>query len=248
VDKAKQVSDAADKVNKLSDDDLKKISAADKAKLLKDLQANGKPSGDARQAQMKVLRDTQLDPAFKKKEDERGDKIAAALKGDKELEKARANWDKLSADDKVKALKKIVAAQSAQYGMPAPEIVTEDKAPYTAADGSSHIENGHFDPGDGKLHLNTNAASKMKNFASSLDLVLHENGHNYQAKLIKDLNDGKLKPGDPEYTEAQIFAANDGGSGYIPPKEDYTTYVKQPKENHSRTIGAETSQKIMNSL
>ena len=248
ADTAKQTADATDKINKISDDDLKKMSASDKAKLLNDLQAGGKPSGDARQAQMKVLRDMQLDPDFKKKEDERGAAIASKLKGNKDLEKARKNWDKLSPADKVDALKKVVAAQSEQYGMTAPEIETEDKPPYDAPDGTKHVENGHFDPKDGKLHLNTNAASKMKNFASALDLVLHENGHNYQAKLIKDLKDGKLKPGDPEYTEATVFAANDGGSGYIQPGEDYNTYVKQPKENHSRTIGAETSQKILSSL
>jgi hypothetical protein len=244
----KAVSDAADKIDKTSDADLQKLAAKDQAQMLKDLQSGGKPSGAARAAQLKLLRTMKLDPDFKAAEDKRGDAIATKLKGDKDLAAARKDWGKLSGDEKVKALKKVVAAQSGEYGMPPPEIETVDQPPYQAADGSMHVTNGFFDPADGKLHLNLNAASKMSNFALAIDLVLHENGHKYQNKLVADLNSGKLKPGDKDYTEATIFAANDGASGYIPPTEDYATYVKQPQENHSRTIGAETSKKIMDAL
>ena len=248
ADTDKAVADAADEAKKLDDEKLQKLSAADKAKMLKALQAGGKPTGEAREQQRRILRNMQLDPKFKQLEDKRGDDIAKALKGDKELEAARKDWATLSADDKVKALKKVVAAQSKEYGVTPPEIEQYDKDPYTAPDGSTHVENGNFDPSDGKLHLNTHAGSKMSNFNRALDLVLHENGHNYQRKLIKDLKDGKIKEGDPEYTEATVFAANDGGSGYVQPDEDYNTYKAQPKENHSRTIGAETSKKILDAL
>jgi hypothetical protein len=244
----KDAVEATAKIKGMSDDDIKKMSVSDQAAELKKLQANGKPTGEARAQQLRILRNSKLDPEFKKKETERGDAIAKALKGDKELEKARDNWDKLAPADKVAALKKIVAAQSAQYGMTPPEIETYDKAPFELPNGQTGIENGNFDPDDGKLHLNTHAGAKLSSFNRSIDLVLHENGHNYQGKLIQDLKSGKLKEGDPEYKEAVMFSENDGGSGYVPPTENYETYVAQPKENHSRSMAAETTPKIVGAI
>jgi len=247
--KEKQVKDASDKVTAMSDDDLKKLSSADKVKMVKDLFANGKPTGDARKAQIKIYKDMDIDPAFKKREEERADRMAKTLSSDKDLQEARKNWTTLSAADKVKALKKIIAAQSKEYGFDPPQIETETTAPYTAADGSKHIVNGHFEASDGKLHLNVHAESSIsQDFESALNTTLHENGHNYQARLVKDMRAGKIKPGDPDYAQAAMFDVNEDGDAYIPPKEDYDAYVKQPEEDHSRTMGADMSAKINKAL
>ena len=254
--KAKRVTEAADKVTKMSDDDLKKLPTADKVKMVKDLFANGTPTGDARKAQIKIYKDMDLDPGFKKLEGERGDRITKALKDDKDLQDARANWDKKTDDDKVKALKKIIAAQSKEYGFPPPEIVL--MKPPQPPDEDGAILNGEYSAppkGDGKLHLNPykdpkdpTRSSSFQDFEKAVTTALHENGHNYQARLVKDLRAGKIKPGDPEYAQATMFDVNDDDNAYIQPDEDYDAYKKQPEEDHSRTMGPDTAGKLNRAL
>jgi hypothetical protein len=254
--KSKKVSETADKVTKMSDDDIKKLPTDQKVQLVKDLFANGKPSGDARKAQIKIYKDMELDPDFKKRESERGDRIADSLKDDKDLQDARQNWSSKSNADKVKAMNKIIAAQSKEYGFPPPEIVLDD--PPQPPDANGSITNGHYSAppdGDGKLHLNPyndpdhpENSSSFNDFEKGVTTALHENGHNYQARLVKDLRAGKIKPGDPDYNQASMFDVNDDNDAYIQPSEDYDAYFKQPEENHARTEGPETAGKLNKAL
>lgn len=244
ADKAKKVKDTADTVNGATDDKLSKLSSADKVKLVKALFANGKPTGDARKAQIKIYKNMDLDPAFKKREEERGDRIAKNLSGDKDLKDARDHWDKKDKAAKLAALKKIIAAQSKEYGFDPPEIETYDEPAHKEADGNTYVTNGHFEASDGKLHLNTSADSNFSDFEAIVTTALHENGHNYQARLVKDFRAGKIKEGDPDYAQAAMFDVNDDGDAYIQPGEDFEAYRRQPEENHSRTMGPDIASKI----
>jgi hypothetical protein len=226
-------------------EDLKKLKTSEKNDLVKDLIAGGEPTGDNREALKKVYESMDLDPKFVKKDDERVKKIGEALKGDKDLKKAKKDWGKLSVADKVKDLKKVVEAQSKAMGITPPEIVTFNEPPKNGL-----IENGHFDPDDGKLHLNINPASSVNDFEKALDLAAHENAHNYQEQLVKKLKDGKLKPGDDEYEQATMFAANDAAGAYIDPKDasELADYRKQPMEEHSWRTGPATAKAILKGL
>ncbi len=243
--KAAAIAQTADTVAKTSDADLKKMSAADKVAMLKTLLSNGSLTPEALAAQKKLYANMDLDPDFKKRDDKHGDNVARALKGDKELEKARDGWDKTTDQQKVDSLKRVIAAQSKEYGFPPPEVVIEHNPPKNGI-----ITNGYFDPSDGKLHLNMDSHSSINDFEKAVDLAVHENAHNYQDHLVADLKAGKIKPGDPDYTQATMFAVNSEPNGYIEAKTkaDLPIYKKQPLEDHSWHTGPETASKILLNL
>jgi len=242
--KVKAASDCAAKLKTRKDADLKKLSAADRAKLVQTLLGAGKPTGEARAAQIRLYQTTELDKKFMKADEDRGKAIAKDLKGDKELKAARSGWKAASEADKIKALKKVVASQSKVLGIPPPELVIEHKPPANGL-----VTNGYFSPADGKLHINMDPASSVQNFQRAVDLALHENAHNWQAHLVEDLKAGKLKPGDTNYDQALMFAVNEiHPGGYITGEEDYDAYKKQPLEDHSWTTGPATARKIMKGL
>jgi hypothetical protein len=85
---------------------------------------------------------------------------------------------------------------------------------------------------DSKLH-------QLDNFGEILDTVIHENTHAYQNKLIKDLNDGTLKEGDPEYEQALLFRENE--QGYVDNDNNNPlqaqAYQHEPLEIHAMTMG-----------
>lgn len=247
--KKQKAADAeASKVNAMKDGDVKKMSAAGKAAAVRALLAAGAPTGDARKAQIKIYKNAELDPVFLKEDEKRGDEIAKELKGDKELKAARKDWKTSSEADKIKMLKKVVAAQSKRFGIDPPEIVIEHNAPVTVGT-STFITNGYFSPDDGKLHINMDPASSVQTFQTAVDLALHENAHNWQAHLVKDLVSGTLKESDPNYQQALMFAVNAlNPGGYVKGEEDMAAYQKQPMEEHSWLTGPETAKKILKGL
>lgn len=239
--KTKAAAAEANRVNKLKDSEIKKLSASDKAAIVRKLLAGGEPTGDVRKAQIKIYNAASLDKPFMKADEARGKAIAKELKADKTLKAARKSWKTASDDDKIKLLKKIVAVQSKHLGIPTPEIVTEVTEP---KDGL--ITNGYFAPSDGKLHINMHPKSSVQNFQRAVDLAIHENAHNWQAWLVKKLKDGTLKEGDVEYEQALMFAVNNlNPGGYIKGSENFEAYKKQPMEDHSHTTGPKTAKKIM---
>jgi hypothetical protein len=242
VDRALAAAAAATKVAGMTDADVGKLSATDKVALLRDIEAIGKPTGELRKAQIKIFRNMQLDPDFKKKEGERADKVADEVKDDGDVKASANDWASRSADQKIKALKRIMEAQCKQLGIPTPPIVAYDKAP-----SGGNVEDGNYDPSDGKMHFNTNAGAN-KTFNDAVDTVVHETSHAYQHYLVKQLQDGKFKVGDPNYDQAQMFAANDADQDYIQPDEDMAAYVAQPEENHARIVAADYVDKIQKKL
>jgi hypothetical protein len=241
--KVAKAQDTAKKVDGMADADLQKMSSADKVALLKDIKAAGKPTGDLRKAQIKIFRNMQLDPDFKKREAARADKAADEVKDDPDVNAAASGWAKLSKDQKIKAVKRVMEAQCKQLGLPVPPILPYDKP----ADPNGTVEDGNYDPSDGKLHFNTNPDAN-KTFTDAMDTAVHETSHAYQNDIVKRLKDGKIKPGDPDYAQAEMFAANDDGDDYIQPTEDMAAYVAQPEENHARIVAADYIDKIQKKL
>ena len=244
--KAEAAADAAAKINGISDVNLHKISVAEKVGLVETLLAAEEPTGAVRDAQIKVYNAMQLDPAFAKQDEERVKQIAADLKGDAELETARATWGTASETDKLKALRKVVAAQSKRLGIAPPEIVAE-----YVPEQNGVITGGDFSDKDGKLHINMDPSSPVQDFASALNVAIHENAHNYQAQLVQKLEAGKLKPGTPDYIQATMFRVNElEPGGYMPGETaaGMPAYKKQPLEDHAWTTGPATTAEILKVL
>lgn len=235
-------------INALSDRDVKTMSTADKAAAVRTLLAGGAPTGDARKAQIKIYRNTDLDPAFLKADEARGDEVAEDLRRDPELRAARTSWKTTSEADKIKTLKKIVAVQSKHFGIAPPEIVIVHEPPVTGPTGP-WINFANFSADDGKLRVNMDPASSVHTFQTAVDLALHEVAHKWQLQLVKDLQAGKLKESDPNYKQALMFAVNAlQPGGYVEGSEDEAAYRRQPLENHAAKTGSETARKIMRGL
>lgn len=133
------------------------------------------------------------------------------------------------------------------FGDSPPEIVT-----YNDPGSKNLIDNGYFNPNDGKIYLNTDPkASLGRDLATTLDLIFHENSHNYQDKLVKRLDPSSpdpLDPADPEYNQAVLFALNDGPHSYVKGEENFEDYKKQPLEEHAHDNGPKTARAVMTGL
>jgi hypothetical protein len=55
--------------------------------------------------------------------------------------------------------------------------------------------------------------------------------------MVRRSDEGVLKPGDPEYRQAQLFKANNDDNGYMKADQNYTAYRTQPVEAHAWQTG-----------
>ena len=242
-DKKERTKDAIHKLMFAKDEDMQKMSPEDKAKYVQDLLASGAPTATVRDIQKRLYKNTDITPEQQATDDASSDKVAADLAGDQDLQHARANWGSLSDADKAAALKKVVDAQSNAMGVPAPEIVV-DNGMKEGDDTASGVYNHE----DGKLHINMDPDSNTADFQKALSIAAHENTHHYQDVMMQRLKDGTLKPGDPEYAQTKLFAANNGPNGYIEPHEGIDAYKNQPLERHAWGNGDKTAQKIVDGM
>lgn len=225
-----KASEAEAALDGLSDPDLKSKTAQEKLDLLADLRGQKQKLTDKqRELQRKVYMAMELDEEFIKVDDERRDRLTEAIRGDEELMAARDNWDAVDDDQKVALLTRTLETECAIYGMPVPTVETFSEKPGDL---------GSFNSATNVIRINTHEdATFSYDFFDSIDTVVHENAHNYQDYLVLRLNEGLLQPGDPEYNQALIFAANDASYGYVQPKEDMKCYKKQPLEEHAWKTG-----------
>jgi hypothetical protein len=97
----------------------------------------------------------------------------------------------------------------------------------------------------------------FKDFEAAMDLIIHENMHCNQNRLVRALKWPKgpdpqyltKDNSDPPWTQARLFAATyGGGANQCGPKEDHPTYKKQPVEDHAWIAGPRGTQGIMDML
>ena len=76
---------------------------------------------------------------------------------------------------------------------------------------------------------------------SAFGNIIHEAAHAQQFQLATDFLAGKIKPGDPRWLQAQIFALNEGQLYIRPTKSGLTQegidYLVQPVEKHAGVLG-----------
>jgi hypothetical protein len=253
-----QATSALETFRGLSATDLKGKSSASKIRLLKELRSgSAELNSEQKAAQRDIYNSMDLDPAFLNHDAGKRAQIAGAMTNTPQkrakLRNLKANWKKTpdaggpTVEEKLQFMRDAIAVQCQALGIdPPPEVlaVDEPRNPDTGL-----IDNGSFDPNTGKISINTNPESSFhKKMAKALDLALHENSHNYQDHLVKKLEAGTLKQGDPEYEQALMFQANSGLRAYVEGKEDFATYKKQPLEEHAHFNGPQTAKAILKKI
>ncbi len=237
-----------DEIDALSASDLKAKPAKQKVEMLRTLltaDIKGDPPSDIRKAQHKLYQAMDMDPAFVEREMDFYDKVADDLATDPLIkEMTPTKWTtETDQAGKLAIIRKIVKLQSEKLGFEPPEVVPIDKPSQGGL-----TTNGYFSPSDGKIYINFNAASSVKNFAKAVDLAIHENAHNWQDRLVKKFNAGEIPESDPNYTQAMMFAVNELGGAYVKGAESFAVYKKQPMEDHSHMTGPHTASALMAKL
>ncbi|KIN64218.1 hypothetical protein Z946_3107 [Sulfitobacter noctilucicola] len=222
-------------LDSITDADLRSKTADEKLQLLDDLRGQHKELDDEQRAlQRRIYNAMELDPEFVRLDDKRREELKTAILNDGDLQAARSNWDstdpstEISDEEKVRLLTNLLKKECELYKMPVPEVKTYAEDTTT---------NGFFNPSDGTININIHPNSSFNDFFEAIDLMVHENAHNYQDYLVTRLDEGLLTPDDPEYDQALMFKSNDGPYAYVDGDEDYDTYKKQPMEEHAWKIG-----------
>ena len=139
-----------------------------------------------RVAMRKLYEAISLDKKFVEEDDKaRRKMIDELVKKKAEIKDAKENWTALTDQQKGEILKVALKAQCAAFGFPEPAN------PMVIADfstiGQNEDDNGHYSDDDDVIRINT-AQPVFHDFELAMDLIFHENSHNYQGKLVKRLN------------------------------------------------------------
>jgi hypothetical protein len=199
-----------------------------------------------RKAQRALYKATPLDDKFVAKDKENRAKMIDALKlKKKELQGAQDGWKAMTPDQKKATFESVIEDQCKAFGFEKATLVVEDFGP-------ANSSNGAFDPVTNTIRVNSGAPA-CDDFELAMDLILHENTHNYQKQLALrlDATDPTKKltdPSDPLYTQARLFKANNAIGGYVPPGEEYEAYEKQPTEAHAWIGGSQAARMVMEML
>ncbi len=170
--------------------------------------------------------------------------VSELLKDKDELKKAHDEWPLLSADDCKKILEKMLTAhcKALDFRAPAGGVAIVELA---------GNDNGHYAPDADVIRINTKMPA-YDDFELAMDLIFHENSHDWRGQLVKRLNPSHPKPltpaDDPPYTQALMFQCNNSGAEIVDAGEDCSSYQKQPWEDHSWTTGPKTARMLAKGL
>lgn len=260
LQKAEKGVKAREAINALSDIQLEALAPDEQIKLMKSLRVSDRMGEDPyREAQRKLYNTMKLDEAFLQDESQKRQQMTDKLLAEKQelLLQAKSTWNKQPQDSKErkalleqkrKVLEEIVRAQCEAFGFDPPKKIE-------FVDEPDVLDNGAFQPDSKEISLNTNSVA-LNDFESAIDLIVHENHHNFQDQLVARLNlpendPKKIKappPPNPLYQQALLFALNDEPSGYVTPDEGQENYEKQPMEEHSWYSGPKTAHGLVRRL
>ncbi|MEX0348145.1 MAG: hypothetical protein AB3N15_01885 [Paracoccaceae bacterium] len=246
VGKAKSAAAIAE-LGPISDADLKKKTATEKLDLLADLRAAGQPEDAAelkayKKLQRKLYNAIEYDAEFKEADEKRRDALVDTLKKDKDVTEARGKWGKMTDEQRLAVLLKVMNAECKVYDIPPPKVRLFCQPPG---------DEGYFSGSTMTLNLNTHPYSGWSDYKEAVNTVIHENMHNYQAVLERRLEEGILTEDDPVYVQAMIFAANQEPGGYVdtdekpdPDEANQKPYKTQPIEAHAWDTGDGVSEEL----
>lgn len=163
--------------------------------------------------------------------------IVKELANDPEVKQMEKDWPTMTEAQKKAMFEKLAKVPAGEDGWDVgmPDVKVMDP-PVPAKDGSILL--GFYRKSDDSMQMNTHPDAERQGFDKMVDTITHEIGHKYQAKLIKDLEDDNLVPGDPEYDQAKALKlCEDYRNNHN--AEFNKIYKSSPEEAHSRTMGDE---------
>jgi hypothetical protein len=239
---------AVERIERIAADDLSALSLQDKLSLLQDLRGGGLfGSQDRRKAAMaKLYLHTELDPAFAADDDKQRADALAEIRA--VLEPEDRKWATMPQDERLDALTLALEIHSDYMNIPDSEratIVIGSNLTRTLADGQKVTLGGAFNYGTRTIEI---SSAFLGHFDRILDTAIHENTHNHQRWLVKQLEQGAIKSDDKRYRQVALFALNQSvvgyhqsGTGLLPKDEDDSAYEKQPTELHAHRAGADAA-------
>jgi hypothetical protein len=193
--------------------------------------------------QATLYKATRLDPDFVNHEEGLQGQVIEKLTNQasdrKALQKAVNEWPQMREPDRLKVIDKLVTAHCETMGFGKPKIAIRDLDDKKTA--------GLFAPDTKTISINRRNAN-VNSIADVLDTVFHENSHNWQMELVDRFNEGKIAEDDPLYTQAMLFAANEGTPGGKNAYTDGVGYKEQPQEAHSFRTGPLMARKLLLAL
>ncbi|WP_203780934.1 hypothetical protein [Paractinoplanes rishiriensis] len=224
--------------------ELDNLEFDEKVRMLNTLRAGSlyRPETRRKAAIAKLYISLPLDTTFATRDRELRDRVLARLRT--ELHTENRNWTKMTPAQRIAALKRVIEIQCDEMGLPAGERPALRIIPNLTSkmpDGTVAKLSGRYVHGTRTIEVSDDSINK---FDKSLETVIHENTHNYQHWLVKQLEDGTIGPNDPSYVQARLFLVNLGAyhQGYtklLPPADDVAAYVGQPVERHAWKAGVE---------
>ena len=239
--RAKQQAQAASKAAKIEIRDtpeanLRKKPAKAKLKLLKGLRAlKTELTDEERALQRKVYAAMDLDPAFVALDDKRREELTIRIREDAELMAAKDTWASKTVDERLALLRGTLKAECEIYGMPMPTVDTFSQPMPGMA--------GNYNKYSNVIYVNVHPTA-LDDFFDMIETIVHENAHNYQYYLVTRLEEGLIAEGDPEYLQAQMFAANYGDGDNVTSEESPEIYKKQPTEEHAWKTGEDVKRML----
>jgi hypothetical protein len=208
-------------------------------------------------AKGKVFKATKLDEKFleaeKAKQVEVMNELMATSRA--ELLKARDEWPIMTDQERIKIIDKVVSVHCEKMGFKKPKkmMFQESESAYTSKGKGKGKEseekaaidstNGGFDPKTGNILL-YKKGSKTGDLESILNLIFHENSHNWQVQLATQFRENKIAKNDPLYTQAMLF--NENEYGYT--SDQSNGYREQPEEAHAFLAGPTMARLLMRRL
>ena len=162
-------------------------------------------SDEDNEAVKKVFKIPNMDPQFDELDQKVRDQITEAYVNSPEVEKIRKDWSTMDEDKKKEAVKypDRDSLRQGRLERRAARFRLRERVPRRRR-GSYGSYSKFWDEMEVNLHDDFHGDPN-----ELLDTIAHEIGHKYQNQLIDKLDDGKLKPGDPEYEQARAFKLAD---------------------------------------
>jgi hypothetical protein len=206
------------------------------------------PDSDRSKAQAKLYKAMEMDADFIAKQETLQQNVVNELMKHKgELQAARDNWSLISQEERLKVLELLVDThcRTCNFKKPKNAIQLGPLEEHTA---------GLFINAEKTIYLNSNSPA-LADFELALDLIFHENSHNYQYFLVDRLKResrttgvAKLSPADPVYQQARLFELNAATGGYVKSSDDHEGYRKQPLEDHAWSAGPTMAARLIQEL
>ena len=189
------------------------------------------------------------DPAFRRVDARRLASLKTTIEADSRLKATFANWRNLrDPADRKNAVNALFGKVFKAYGM----ADNPPKVAFKALGGDKENVGAFYDSGTDTITINTKgptfegsseALAAQRNI-TIVDVTVEEAVHAFQSRLIERAQSGAIKPGDPEFRQAQLFLLNKVRHLKIDGRDlgHLREYAEQPLERHAKEVAGTVSE------